>query len=109
MASDDQTEELIRITRELDMAMIEGMTKHNLSPLGISAVILARLTFLNTMLRGVEGLGEYYELLDHHSEHVYKQWETHIDIDELEEEFTNDNNQSAEIIQFPRRPVNEEH
>jgi hypothetical protein len=100
----DDTDELIRLTRELDTAMIEGMTKYNLSPLSISAVILARLTFLNSVTRGVDGLLEYYELLDHHSENVYKQWETQLDLDDIHEEWlANDNNKSADIIQFPRK------
>ena len=99
MASDDQTEELIRLTREWDLAMMEGMTRYNLSPLSISAVILARLTFLNSVARGVDGLSEYYELLDHHAENVYKQIEMQLDIDELEKEFISST--SAEIIQFP--------
>ena len=99
----DDSDELIRLTKELDVAMIEGMTKYNLSPLSISAVILARLTFLNTVTRGAEGLGDYYDLLERHSEHVYKQWELQIDLDigELEKDFTNDNKKSADIIQFP--------
>ena len=100
----DDTDELIRLTRELDTAMIEGMTKHNLSPLGISAVILARLTFLNSVTRGVEGLGEYYELLEHHIENVYKQWETQLDLDDIHDEWlANDNQKSADIIQFPKK------
>ena len=105
MASDDQTEELIRLTRELDTAMIEGMTKYNLSPLSISAVILARLTFLNSVARGVEGLGEYHELLEHHSENVYKQWETQMekDLQIFYNKWLANDNHSAEIIQFPRK------
>ena len=101
----DDSDELIRLTRELDTAMIEGMTKYNLSPLSISAVILARLTFLNTVTRGADGLGDYYDLLERHCEHVYKQWEFQIDldIDELEKDITNDNKKSADIIQFPKK------
>jgi hypothetical protein len=100
----DDTEELIRLTRELDTAMIEGMTKYNLSPLSISAVILARLTFLNSVTRGMDGLHDYYELLERHSEHVYRQWETQLDLDDIHEEWlANDNQKSADIIQFPRK------
>jgi hypothetical protein len=100
----DDTDELIRLTRELDTAMIEGMTKYNLSPLSISAVILARLTFLNSVARGVDGLLEYYELLDLHSENVYKQWETQLDLDDIHDEWlANDNQKSADIIQFPKK------
>jgi len=100
----DDTEELIRLTRELDTAMIEGMTKYNLSPLSISAVILARLTFLNSVAHGVDGLLEYYELLDLHSENVYKQWETQLDLDDIHDEWlANDNQKSADIIQFPKK------
>ena len=107
MASDDQTEELIRLTRELDTAMLEGMTKYNLSPLSISAVILARLTFLNSVARGVEGLGEYHELLEHHSENVYRQWETQLDLDDIHEQWLANDNHTAEIIQFPRKDSDE--
>ena len=100
----DDTDELIRLTRELDNAMLEGMTKYNLSPLSISAVILARLTFINAAARGVEGLGEYYELLELHIENVYKQWETQLELDDIHDEWlANDNQKTADIIQFPRK------
>ena len=100
----DDIDELLRLTKELDTTMIEGMVKYNLSPLSISAVILARLTMLNTMHRGVEGLGEYYELLEHHSENVYRQWETQLDLDDIHNEWlANDNKKTADIIQFPRK------
>ena len=100
----DDTDELIRLTKELDLAMIEGMTKYNLSPLSISAVVLARLTFLNSVARGIDGMLEYYELLERHSEHVYRQWETQLDLDDIHEEWlANDNKKSADIIQFPRK------
>ena len=100
----DGTDELIRLTRELDTAMLEGMTKYNLSPLSISAVMLARLSFLNSVAGGVDGLGEYYELLEFHSEKVYKQWETQLDLDDIHNEWiSNDNKKSADILQFPRK------
>ena len=104
MASDDNFDELVKLTRELDTAMMEGMTKYNLSPLSISAVILARLSFLNTVGRGTDGLHDYYDLLEHHSENVYKQWEVMMDAEfDPPEQWMNDNQKSADIIQFPRK------
>ena len=99
--SEDETAAFVR---EIDTALLGWMTVHGITPLSMSAIMLARLRFINMVGHGVEGLNEYYDLLEYHIEDVYRQAETLMDLEDIHNEWlANDNKKSADILQFRKK------
>lgn len=103
--SEIQDEKLAQITREFDEIFIKYVAE-DFSPLIVSAIVLARLLWLNEALKGQEGIEDYYHFLGHHEESAWEHLEQYINpqlINEMDEE-----KKSAVILPFRKRSTNDD-
>ena len=101
MSNDNEHPELDKIVRDIDEHFIHLMAQYKLTPLDIASLQLARQSRMMLLTEGVEGLDNYAQLVDWHSERVYSLaedfYEEQAQLDSLPEDH------SAVIIPFRKK------
>jgi hypothetical protein len=96
---DDELEQLVR---KVDEQLHQMMVEHEMNALKLTGVLLARLTVLNYMSDGVEGLHDYKDILEHVWDSTDNTIYDIMDVSDMEEEMLASEH-TAQIIPFRRR------
>jgi hypothetical protein len=96
---DDELEQLVR---KVDEQLHQMMVEQEMDALKLTGVLLARLTVLNYMTEGVEGLQNYKDILEHVWDSTDNTIYDIMDVSDMEEEMLAKDH-TAQIIPFRKK------
>jgi hypothetical protein len=96
---DDELEQLVR---KVDEQLHQMMVEHEMDALKLTGVLLARLTVLNYMAGGVEGLQDYKDILEHVWDSTDNTIYDIMDLSDMEDEMLRGDH-TAQIIPFRKK------
>jgi hypothetical protein len=106
MSNDNEHPRISEIIKDIDEHFINLMVTYKLSPLDICSIQLARQSSMMNITEGVDGLGNYIELLYYHGDQVDEAFEDAYIEQENVDSVADKVNYSAEIIPFKKKEDN---